>query len=166
MTRLLRRAGVAAGTLLAALTLGCATPASTPTNQDADAIRGTLVALNAACAARDLPAFMALFDDDDAVVFVGSAENEVFRGKAAAGHFMQVLFELPFTFSFDLKDTTIRQTGDTAWVFVDGHMIRTGDRGGTAGKVVRDRYRFSIAMVRKDGRWRWQLFHGSVPGRE
>lgn len=166
MTGVLQRAGAAAGTLIAALTLGCATPAATPTSQDADAIRSTIVAMNAACAARDLPAFLALFDDDEPVLFVGSDANEVFHGKAATGRFMEVLFELPFTFSFDLENATIRQTGDTAWVFVDGHMIRTGDKGGTAGKVVRDRYRFSIAMARKDGRWRWQLFHGSVPGRE
>lgn len=151
--------------LLVAFGVGCATPAAEP--NDERAIRNTLEELNAACAARDLPSFLALFDDeDDKVLFVGSDAAEVFRGKGAAGNFMKTLFDLPFTFGFDLATVTIRRTGDSAWVFVDGHMIRTGDRGPTTGKVVRDRYRFSITMVRRGPGWRWQLFHGSIPARE
>lgn len=160
--------GITARLAALLLTLLMASCASIPAaSSEEDGIRSTLVALNAACAARDLPAFVALFDDDDdKVLFVGSDGSEVFHGRPGAAAFMKVLFELPFTFAFDLKDVTIRQTGDYAWVFVDGNMVRTGDKGTAAGKVVRDRYRYSVSMVRKDGTWRWQLFHGSVPGRE
>jgi uncharacterized protein (TIGR02246 family) len=159
-------AGRLAALLLSLLIVSCAAP-TTAASSDEDAIRKTLVALNAACAARDLPAFIALFDDDDGkVLFVGSDESEVFHGRQGAAGFMKGLFELPFTFAFDLKHVTVRQTGDYAWVFVDGNMVRTGDRGAATGKVVQSRYRYSVSMVRKDGRWRWQLFHGSAPAQE
>jgi uncharacterized protein (TIGR02246 family) len=133
---------------------------------DPDDIRATLVRLNAACAARDLAAFMALFEDGDDILFVGSDAGEVFRGREAVSRFMEKLFGLPFVFSFDLQDVTLRQDGDFAWAFVGGSMIRSGDQGSSAGKVARSPYRFSISMARREGQWRWQLFHGSVPGSE
>lgn len=51
-------------------------------------------------------------------------------------------------------------------MFVDGNMIRTVDRGANAGRVSKRPYRFSIAMVKKAGHWKWELFHGAVPGAE
>jgi uncharacterized protein (TIGR02246 family) len=136
-------------------------------SKDKDAIQATLFAMNAACATRDLAEFMALFDDSDDILFVGSDGGEVFHGKAPVRDFMAQLFGLPFTFSFDLANLTVHQDGDTAWAFVDGNMIHTIDKGSSAGKVRRMPYRFSIAMVnRGEGRWRWQLFHGSMPRAE
>jgi hypothetical protein len=79
---------------------------------------------------------------------------------------MQGLYGLPFVFSFDLDNAVLHHEGDHAWVFVDGNMVRTGDRGNSVGKVGRSPYRFSITMVRRGGSWRWQMFHGSVPGAE
>jgi uncharacterized protein (TIGR02246 family) len=133
---------------------------------DREAILATVSALNAACAARDLAAFVALFDNNGDILFVGSDKGEVFRGREAAKGFMQGLYGLPFVFSFDLETVVMHQDGDQAWVFVDGNMVRTGDRGDAVGKVGRSPYRFSIAMVRRGGSWRWQMFHGSVPGME
>ncbi len=129
-------------------------------------IRSTLSALNAACAARDLDAFMALFDESDDILFVGSDKGEVFHGREAVRGFMRKLYGLPFVFSFDLTNATVRQEGDHGWVFVDGNMIRTGDRGDAAGKVGKGPYRFSIVMVRRPAGWKWQLFNGSVPAGE
>jgi ketosteroid isomerase-like protein len=135
-------------------------------SQDIHDVRATLSALNAACAARDLGAFMALFDDSDEILFVGSDKGELFRGREATRAFMQTLYGLPFVFSFDLGEVVIRQDGGHAWIFVDGKMVRTADRGAAVGKVGESPYRFSITMVKRDDRWRWQLFHGSVPGTE
>lgn len=152
------------------LVSGCAfNPAakgSTVVANDHEGIRATLAALNAACAARDLTAFTSLFDAEGEILFVGSDQGEVFNGREAARRFMETLFGLPFVFSFDLRRVNIRQEGDSAWVFVDGDMLRTGDRGAAKGKLGRSPYRFSVSMVRRDGHWRWQLFHGSVPGAE
>ena len=130
------------------------------------AIRSTLESLNAACAKRDIHAFMELFDDSDDILFVGSDKGEVFQGRKATADFMQALFNLPFVFSFDLKNTTVRQYRSVAWVFTDGNMIHSGDRGKSVGKVSTTPYRFSVTMIKKEGRWKWQLFHGSVPGAE
>jgi hypothetical protein len=77
---------------------------------------------------------------------------------------MRGLYELPFVFSFDMEHVVLHHDGDRAWVFVDGNMVRTGDRGNAVGKVGRSPYRFSIALARRAGGWRWQMFHGSVPG--
>ncbi len=130
------------------------------------AIRATLDALNAACAHRDIAAFMDLFGDTDDILFVGSDTGEVYQGRKATADFMQMLFKLPFVFSFDLKNLSQRQDGNTAWVFTDGNMIHTGDSGKVGGKVSTKPYRFSVTLVKHDGRWKWQLFHGSVPGAE
>lgn len=164
---------IALGTRLgawASLALLCACATTSPIDQrsiamsnDREAISATLSALNAACAARDLNAFMALFDDNDDILFVGSDKSEVFRGREATRGFMQVLYGLPFVFSFQLDNVVLHQSDDHAWVFVDGKMVRRGDRGDAVGKVGQSPYRFSIAMVRRGGAWRWQMFNGSVP---
>ena len=135
-------------------------------SNDRDSILATLSTLNAACAARDPNAFIELFEDSDDILFVGSDKGEVFRGRETTRGFMQGLYGLPFVFSFDLADVVLHHDGDQAWVFVDGNMVRTGDRGNEVGKVGRSPYRFSVVMVRRDGGWRWQVFHGSVPGAE
>jgi hypothetical protein len=77
---------------------------------------------------------------------------------------MQGLFNLPFVFSFDLKGLVQKQDGDVAWIFADGNMVHSGDRGKAAGKMSIKPYRFSVMLVNRDGRWKWLLFHGSVPG--
>lgn len=89
-----------------------------------------------------------------------------FIKRKATADFMQMLFNLPFIFSFDLKNLTLRQDGSTAWIFTDGNMIHTGDKGNAAGNVSTKPYRFSVTLVKHDGRWSWRLFHGSVPGAE
>lgn len=133
---------------------------------DQVAVRSTLDALNAACANRDIRAFMELFGDSDEILFVGSDTGEVYQGRKATADFMQMLFNLPFIFSFDLKNLTLRQDGNAAWIFTDGNMIHTGDKGKAAGNVSTKPYRFSVTLVKHDGRWSWRLFHGSVPGAE
>lgn len=127
--------------------------------EDDTAIRASLDTLNAVMARRDVPAMMALFDDGDDILLVGSDTGEVFHGRTAVAGFIQALCGLPFVFSFETPNVTIRQTGRSAWVFVDGSMVHTRD----SGQVTRSPYRFSVAMVKRGHLWRWQLFHGSVP---
>jgi ketosteroid isomerase-like protein len=126
------------------------------------AIRAGLDTLNAAMARRDVPAVMALFDDNDDILLVGSDTGEVFHGRSAVAGFIKALCGLPFVFSFEMPDVTTRRTGRSAWVFVDGAMVHSRDNG----KVTRSPYRFSVAMVQRGRAWRWQVFHGSVPGAE
>ncbi len=129
---------------------------------DESGIRQSLESLNQVCAARDVAGFMALFDDSDAILFIGSDRGEVFAGRDAIAGFMKTLFGLPFVFSFDLSKPVIRRDGAFAWVFVDGAMSHIREDGKTSVMP----YRFSIAMRKEAGAWRWTLFHGSVPGSE
>ena len=121
----------AVATLL--FTLGCAAGSrvgQTPKiESDSVAVRASLDALNAACAMQDVRAFMELFEDNDDILVVGSDRGEVYQGRRATSEFIQMLFNLPFVFSFDLTNTTIRQDGNVAWIFTDGNMIHTRDRG-------------------------------------
>lgn len=129
---------------------------------DSTAIRATLDSLNAACARRDSVAFDALFDDDDRVLFAGSDSGEVFHGRAGVRTFRRFLFAMPFTFSFDLAAVTLGADGASGWAYVDGNMIHA--RPGRP--ATRRPYRFSVAMIRRGHTWKWQMFHGAVPGGE
>jgi len=158
------------GGILLMCTVGCSAIPNvkepTTMNNDQISIRSTLDALNLACANRDIGGFMELFSDTDDILFVGSDKGEVYLGRKATADFMQMLFGLPFVFSFDLNNVTLRQDGNSAWIFSDGNMIHTGDKGKAQGKVSTKPYRFSVTLLKHDGKWKWQLFHGSVPGAE
>jgi SnoaL-like domain len=136
-------------------------PAAAQVDSDA-AVSASLDSMNPLLARRDLPGFMALFEDTDDILLVGSDTGEVFRGRARVAGFLKQLYALPFTFSFDMTNVTIQRHADSAWAFVGGAMVHTA-ADGTATKRP---YRFSIAMVKVGQTWRWQLFHGSVPGGE
>lgn len=148
--------------------LALAIPAVSPAkpmphvNADSVAIRATLDTLNAVCARRDSVAFDALFDAHEPLLFVGSSEGEEFHGRAGVTAFRRFLFSMPFVFSFDLAHVTIGCERDHGWAYFDGRMLRRAPSGKEGG----NRYRFLIAMVKRDGAWKWQAFHGSVPGGE
>ena len=153
--------------ILIAAAVGCTTPHTasdwtSTTLADRTEILQNLASLNEVCARRDSAAFMAMFDDSDEILFVGSDKGEVFRGRAGVAAFIKILFGMPFTFSFEMPETTVRRQRDFAWAFVDGVMVRTG----AAGEVSRNPYRFAVAMVRRGSTWKWQFFNGSVPGGE
>jgi uncharacterized protein (TIGR02246 family) len=163
----IRRTALCLTTLAIAIAIiGCAGTRSgrgqRTTAADRAEIRGNLASLNTVCAARDIPGFMGLFEDSDDILFVGSDKGEVFQGRTAIAGFMAKLFALPFTFSFDMQQVVIKRSGSFAWAYVDGNMLHTGENG----QVKQMRYRFSVAMVRTGGAWKWQLFDGAVPGGE
>lgn len=132
-------------------------------NADSLAIRATLDSLNAACARRDTTAFMSLWDDaDDRLLFVGSSKPEVFHGHAGIRRFRRFLFSMPFVFSFDLANVTIRSDGHFGWAYVDGKMFRTAPDGHASNTD----YRYLVVLVKRGHAWKWQAFDGSVPGDE
>lgn len=105
---------------------------------------------------------MALFEDNDAILLVGSDAGEVYRGRAAVGGFLKALYGLPFTFRFDMPDVTVSRKGGRAWLFAAGAMVhRRAD-----GTATRRPCRIALVMKRHDQAWRWQMFSGSVPAAE
>jgi uncharacterized protein (TIGR02246 family) len=135
--------------------------AQAPANSD-EAVLQTLTAMNDALARRDLAGFMALFEDGDDILLVGSDADEVFHGREAVGGFLKQLYGLPFTFAFDMPTVTIRRKGHHAWLFADGAMVHKR----ADGSETRRPYRIALVMKRHDDAWRWQLFSGSVPAAE
>lgn len=132
-----------------------------PANSDA-AVLATLTTLNDVLARRDLAGFMALFEDNDDILLVGSDAGEVFRGREAVGGFLKALYGLPFTFAFDMPEVTVRRKGGHAWLFADGAMVHKRSDGSESRRP----YRIVLMMKRHDDAWRWQVFSGSVPAAE
>ena len=126
------------------------------------AVKASVTALNDAMTRRDLEAAMAVFEDGDGILLVGSDKGELFRGRSRVRGFLKELMGLPFTFSFETPDPVVQVNPGTAWLFADGAMVHTRADGTSR----RTPYRFSVSLVRQGKAWKWQLFHGSVPGAE
>jgi len=108
---------------------------------------------------RDVNHFMELFDNNEAILAVGSDSGEVFKGREQIENWMKTLFARR-GFSWDMKRVDIDHNGNTAWVFMDGYMIVTNDKE----KTVKFPYRFTGILVKVKNTWKWRLFDGSVPG--
>jgi uncharacterized protein (TIGR02246 family) len=144
-----------------ALCLLFATSAHAQSPSDEQAIRAALARWNDRASHADLDGVLQQFDDAGEVLLVGSAPGEVYRGKAAIRQWLGGLLAHD-RFSWDLSTPVIDVMGDAAWVFVDGTMSVTDDKGG----VMQSPYRFSGVLVKRKDAWKWRLFHGSVPGQE
>ena len=126
---------------------------------DSQDVRKTLEALNAATTHHDVAATMALFDDTDDIMLVGSDAGEVFKGRKILSAHLKEIYALPFALSFDMPSVTVHVEGQTAWIFGEGaEVINEGD-----GKITRTPYRFTICLVKRGPNWKWQVFSGSVP---
>jgi len=142
------------------LGLWFASPALAQPSANADVL-AALATWNDRASHADLDGLMALFDTTDDPILVGSAAGEVFRGRSAIRTWLSALLAHN-TFSWDLSKAQAESNGTTAWVFVDGAMTVTGDKG----EVIKTPYRFSGVLVKRHGTWKWAMFHGSIPERE
>ena len=108
---------------------------------------------------RNVNHFMDLFDNTEEIMVVGSDSGEVFKGRDQIEGWMKMLFAHR-SFSWEMNRVDIDHNGNTAWVFMDGSMIVTNDKGKTA----KFPYRFTGILVKVKNTWKWRLFNGSVPG--
>ncbi|MEI8007101.1 MAG: nuclear transport factor 2 family protein [Bacteroidota bacterium] len=122
-------------------------------------ITAALELWNSSAKKRDVSHFMDLFDNSEVIIAVGSDSGEVFKGREQIETWMKTLFAHR-SFSWDLKRVDIDHNGNTAWVFMDGYMIVTNDKG----KTVKFPYRFTGILVKVKNTWKWRLFDGAVPG--
>lgn len=116
---------------------------------------------NTATKTANLEQTMALFDDSEKIMLVGSADGEVSKGKEQIRTWLGQLYGFA-GFSWDMTRVDIDSYGTTAWVFMEGKMIVDFHKGGQ--KVTP--YRFSGILVKKKGAWKWRVFDGSVPQSE
>lgn len=122
-------------------------------------IKAALKLWNSSAKSRDVSHFMELFDDNEAIMAVGSDSGEVFKGREQIEGWMKMLFAHR-SFSWDMKRIDIDHNGNTAWVFMDGYMMVTNDKG----KSAKFPYRFTGILVKSKNEWKWRLFDGSAPG--
>jgi ketosteroid isomerase-like protein len=122
-------------------------------------ITASLKLWNNSAKSRDISHFMDLFDNSEAIIVVGSDSGEVYKGKEQIEGWIKLLFSHR-SFSWEMNRVDIDHNGNTAWVFMDGFMTVTNDKGKTA----KFPYRFTGILVKVKNTWKWRLFNGSAPG--
>ena len=113
---------------------------------------------NAAAKSANVDICLALFDDSENIMLIGSDKGEINKGKTQAKEWLTQIFGFA-NFSWEMDSINIDSNGKSAWVFVEGTMIVEFKQGGTK----RTPYRFTGILVKKKDEWKWRLFNGSIP---
>lgn len=137
------------------------TSAGNPSSKIRNEILKTLDQWNTASKNAELDKFMALFDDSENILLVGSAKGEVYKGKVQIREWLSQLYGFA-GFSWEMNSVEIDANKNTAWVFVEGFMVVKPHKG----EARKTPYRFTGILVKKGGEWKWRLFNGSVPQQE
>ncbi len=113
---------------------------------------------NEAAKSANVDRCLALFDDSENIMLIGSDKGEINKGKTQAKEWLTQIFGFA-NFSWEMDSINIDSNGKSAWVFVEGTMIVEFKQGGTK----RTPYRFTGILVKKKDEWKWKLFNGSIP---
>jgi ketosteroid isomerase-like protein len=133
-------------------------PAQEVSEKARNEITETLKTWNTAAKNAKIDEIMSLFDNSEDIMVVGSDSGEIFKGKVKIQGWLSQLFKHN-SFSWEMNRIDIDCNDSTAWVFVDGFMVVTNDKG----KTRKSPYRFTGIVVKKDKTWKWRLFNGSMP---
>jgi ketosteroid isomerase-like protein len=127
---------------------------------DERAVLAAMDALDETLDRHDADAFAAMFVDDPAATFWGSAvaEEAVGRDRIRA---LLASAEGSGTFTLSYGDRRVTILGDVAWVNASGEA--TWERPGL--DTQRMPYRLTAILVRDGEVWRWHTHHGSEPSR-
>ena len=125
-------------------------------DDDEKAIFAAVDSFLEAVAAKRLEETLAAFSGDADCTLIGSEVGEEALGPAALRRFFLGMFARPGTFSVAWRSRRASINGDTAWFSAEAEArMSTSDRRGP--------YRITGVLVRRDGRWLWQLYHGAEP---
>jgi len=113
---------------------------------------------NSAAKSANVDRCLALFDDSENIMLIGSDKGEINIGKTQSKEWLTQIFGFA-SFSWEMDSINIDSNGKTAWVFVEGTMVVEFKQGGTK----RTPYRFTGILVKKKSEWKWRLFNGSIP---
>jgi ketosteroid isomerase-like protein len=122
-------------------------------------IAEALKLFNAAAQNANTDQMMALFDDSENIMFVGSDSAEIWKGQEQIRGHLNSIFPNE-SVSLEMNRIDIDHNKNTAWVVVDGAIIISLE----TGEKIKAPYRFTGIMVRKHNNWKWRLFNGSSPG--
>jgi ketosteroid isomerase-like protein len=110
---------------------------------------------HAACEARDIDAFMALWIvDEPAITMWGSDLEERAEGLDAIRALGEAIISSEQQIRFEWDEVQIHERGDTAWVNASGSIEVDG---------ARRPYRLTAVLERNFAGWRWHTFNGSIP---
>ena len=121
-------------------------------------ITETLKIWNTAAKSANVDQCLALFDDSENIMLVGSDKGEINKGKVEIKNWLSQIFGFA-GFSWEMNRVDIDYKDKTAWVFMDGKMIVDFHKVGQKDTP----YRYTGILVKKKGGWKWRLFNGSVP---
>jgi hypothetical protein len=121
-------------------------------------ITATLKVWNTACKNANTDQALALFDNYENIMVIGSDSGEIYKGDVQIRWWLNAIFKHN-SFTWEMNRIDIDNNGNTAWIFFDGFMIVTNDKG----KIRKTPYRFTGILVKKKGEWKWRLFDGSIP---
>lgn len=128
-----------------------------PASVEAD-VRDVVQRFEAALERGDLETALSLCTQD--VVFIGSGEGEQAVGQDAVVRMAAELAarsaEIDFRVTGSSLDVSVH--GDVALVTSFGTAELRSPRGSRTGP-----YRLTGALLRVDGAWKWQAYHGSEP---
>ena len=120
-----------------------------------DVVRGLLDQLNAAAAARDADAALALFTEDAVLLGSGDVDNPV--GQDELREFLARYFDRPYTVAWHGSDLTVGDAAEVLWFLLIGELVCTGEA------EERLPYRLSGVLVPGADGYRLAQFHGSRP---
>jgi ketosteroid isomerase-like protein len=121
-------------------------------------ITATLKVWNTACKNANTDQAMELFEKNKNIMVVGSDSGEIYKGDVQIRGWLNAIF-IHNSFTWEMNRIDIDNNGNTAWIFVDGYMIVTNDKG----KIRKTPYRFTGILIKKKEEWKWRLFDGSIP---
>ena len=129
-------------------------------NDDAEAVRAAVSALDEAFERFDLNAVMELCTKD--VVFIGSGDGEEAVGRDEIGAMFARLAPQLASTEFSpgrWESVDIEVLGDVALVVASRPATLV-----TPSRTLNFRYRLTGVLVQEDTRWLWRVYHGSEPG--
>ena len=108
-------------------------------------------------AAQDLGGTLALLADDPDVTVIPSEGVEAHRGRAAVEAFFRRIYAAPKRYSWRWRDRWVSAEGASAsFVAIGDEFVDVAGR-----RAGRHPYCLTGTLVRRDGRWRFLLLHGS-----
>lgn len=125
---------------------------------DEEAVFAAMDALDEALRRQDPEAVTALFTDDPAATFWGSATSEEALGRDDIRTLLGSSGSSG-TFRLTYHDRRVTTHGDVAWVNASGSA--TWER--TGHDTLQMPYRLTAIFVRDGSAWRWHTHHGSEP---
>ncbi len=127
---------------------------------DASDVQGVLAAVDdfgGCLAAQDLDRTLALLADDPDVTVIPSEGVEAHRGRAAVEAFFREIYAAPKRYSWRWRDRWVSAEGAWAtFVAIGDELV---DVAGNERRVVP--YCLTGTLVRRNGRWRFLIVHGS-----